>query len=69
MEGCLFTGSCLVDQKVKFSFILIHLATKDWWKMVTSDYPPVEKFAVTWDQFKKMFHTEYVLLPERERLA
>lgn len=37
--------------------------------MVTGASSPVEKSAVTWEQFSEMLRTEYVPLVERDRLA
>lgn len=69
VEGCLFTCSCLSDQKVKCALNLLQSMVKDWWRLVTRSYTPKQCAVITWEQFLDMFHMRYVPLGERTRLA
>ena len=67
VEGCFFTCSCPADQRVRCALNLLRLRAKDWWRLTTGSYSDAQRAAVSWDQFREMFSTHYVLRVERER--
>lgn len=69
VEGCFFTCSCPADQRVRCALNLLRLGEKDWWRVTTGSYSDAQRAAVSWDQFREMFSTHYVLRVERERFA
>ena len=69
MEVYFFTWSCPEDQKVRCTLNLLHIGAKDWWKLVTGSYSPLEMTTMNWDKFTKMFRAEYMPLVVSERLT
>ena len=69
VEGCFFTCSCPVDQKVRCALNLLSSREKDWWRFMIGSYTDDQRAEVTWEQFKDMFRARNILQVERERLA
>lgn len=51
VEGCFYTCSCRSDLKFSYTQNLLCHGVKPWCNFVTKDYSPVEKNAITWEQF------------------